>query len=117
MYGRLFTLVTIDDDSKVFAWGIEIDTEVAGVRDTEAVIYRKDPANGRTLFGLHDSAQAASDRWSSIVPVEVHWEESYLPIAASAQPPTRARRRRVAAGRGRGERSRSPRRTRRRPAW
>lgn len=83
MYGRLFTLVTIDD-SKVFAWGIEIDTEVAGVRDTEAVIYRKDPANGRTLFGLHDSAQAASDRWSSIVPVEVHWEESYLPIPASS---------------------------------
>ena len=80
MYGRLFTLVTIDDDSKVFAWGIEIDTE----DDVEAVIYRKDPATGRTLFGVHDSAQAASDRWSSIVPVEVSWEESYRPSAASA---------------------------------
>jgi hypothetical protein len=83
VYGRLFTLVTIDDDSKVFAWGIEIDTE----DDVEAVIYRKDPATGRTLFGVHDSARAASDRWSSIVPVEVNWEgESYRPSAASAVP-------------------------------
>ena len=84
MYGRLFTLVTIDDDSKIFAWGIEIDSEVDGVRDTEAIIYRKDPATGRTLFGLHDSAEAAADRWSSIVPVEVNWEESYSPSPASA---------------------------------
>ncbi len=84
MHGQLFTLVTIDDDSKVFAWGIEIATSGEDGDDREAVIYRKDPATGKTLFGLHDSAQAASDRWSSIVPVEVRWEESYLPSAASA---------------------------------
>jgi hypothetical protein len=84
VYGRLFTLVTIDDDSKIFAWGIEIDTDVDGVRDTEAIIYRKDPATGQTLFGLHDSAESASDRWSSIVPVEVNWEDSYSRSSASA---------------------------------
>ena len=79
MYGRLFTLVTIDDESKVFAWGLEIVTD----DDLEAVIYRKDPDTGRTLFGVHDSAQAAAARWSGIVPVEVCWEESYVPIPAS----------------------------------
>lgn len=79
MYGRLFTLVTIDDDSKVFAWGLEIETG----DDLEAIIYRKDPDTGRTLFGVHDSAQAAADRWSSIVPVEISWEESYVPSPAS----------------------------------
>ena len=71
MYGRLFTLVTIDDDSKIFAWGIEIVSE----DDNEAVIYRKDPATSRTLFGLHDSAQAACERWSGIVPLEICWED------------------------------------------
>jgi hypothetical protein len=70
VYGRLFTLVTIDDDSQIFAWGIEIVSE----DDLEAVIYRKDPATSRTLFGLHDSAQAACDRWSGIVPLEICWE-------------------------------------------
>ncbi|MGH3876120.1 MAG: hypothetical protein ACRDSK_03690 [Actinophytocola sp.] len=71
MYGRLFTLVTIDDDSQIFAWGIEIVSE----DDREAVIYRKDPATSRTLFGLHDSAQAACERWSGIVPLEICWED------------------------------------------
>lgn len=79
MYGRLFTLVTIDDEKKVFAWGLEIVTD-----DLEAVIYRKDPDTGRTLFGVHDSAQAAADRWSSIVPVEVSWESSYTASLASS---------------------------------
>ena len=71
MYGRLFTLVTIDDDSKIFAWGIEIVSE----DDNEAVIYRKDPVTCRTLFGVHDSAQAACERWSGIVPLEICWED------------------------------------------
>jgi len=86
VYGRLFTLVTIDDDSQVFAWGIEIQTD----DDLEAVIYRKDPANGRTLFGLHDSAQAACDRWSSIVPLEIFWEESYAPPTSASDSATAA---------------------------
>jgi hypothetical protein len=71
VYGRLFTLVTIDDDSQIFAWGIEIVSE----DDMEAVIYRKDPTTSRTLFGLHDSAQAACERWSGIVPLEICWED------------------------------------------
>jgi hypothetical protein len=79
MYGQLFTLVTVEDDSKIFAWGIEIATE----DDLEAVIYRKDPATARTLFGLHDSAQAACERWSSVVKLRIRWEESYLPSATS----------------------------------
>ncbi|MGH3756535.1 hypothetical protein [Actinophytocola sp.] len=84
MYGRLFTLTTIDDDSKVFAWGIEIVGDEDKPEDSEAVIYRKDPETGRTLFGVHDSAQAACDRWSGIVPLEISWEESYVPISAIA---------------------------------
>lgn len=84
MYGRLFTLVTIDDDSQVFAWGIEIVGDEGSPEDNEAVIYRKDPDTRRTLFGVHDSAQAACDRWSSIVPLEICWEESYVPSSAMA---------------------------------
>jgi hypothetical protein len=84
VYGRLFTLVTIDDDSNIFAWGIEIRS----ANDLEAVIYRKDPATGKTMFGLHDSAQAACDRWTSIVPLEIHWEDPETP---SPTPPREER--------------------------
>ncbi len=83
VYGRLFTLVTIDDDSQVFAWGIEIVGAVGSPPHTEAETYRTDPARPRTRCGVHDSAQAACDRWSSIVPLEICWEESYVPHPAS----------------------------------
>jgi hypothetical protein len=96
VFGRLFSLVTIDDDTKIFAWGIEITTS----DDLEAVIYRKDPATSHALFGVHDSAQAACDRWSGIVPLRISWDdEDYAtpddedyqdyPMSASA-PPTEA---------------------------
>jgi hypothetical protein len=75
VFGRLFSLVTIDDDTKIFAWGIEITTS----DDLEAVIYRKDPTTSRALFGVHDSAQAACDRWSGIVPLRISWDDEDFP--------------------------------------
>jgi hypothetical protein len=65
----LFHLVSAEDHNKIFAFGISI---TGGKRD-EAVVYRRDPSSGRTLFGVHGSAEAARSRYSAITPLDLVW--------------------------------------------
>lgn len=74
MEGRLFTLVNAADESQVFAWGMEISTDV----EREAVIYNRDPETGQTFFGVHRSAESACHRYDSEdEPIRVVWEDEY----------------------------------------
>ena len=70
MESALFHLVSAEDHSKVFAFGISI----TGDTGAEAVVYRRDPGSGHTLFGVHDSAEAARNRYSMITPLELVWQ-------------------------------------------
>ena len=63
-----FTLVSSEDHSKVFAYGLEIRT---GTKVDEAVTYRRDPQSGHTMFGVHTSAEAARGRFSMITPLDL----------------------------------------------
>jgi hypothetical protein len=70
MESALFTLVAAEDESKIFAFGISITDK----SQKEAVIYRRDPGSGQTMFGVHASAEAACLRYSMITPLEVVWQ-------------------------------------------
>jgi hypothetical protein len=73
MEGRLFTLVSKKHEGKVFAWGMEITSP----RETEAVIYRKNPVTKQTFFGVHTTADAALRRYSRIHELRLVWEDGY----------------------------------------
>lgn len=65
MHGRLFTLVSEDDNDGIFAWGMEI-THPDGCA---AVIYRWDPATRQSTQGVHSSAEGARVLYSRIAGV------------------------------------------------
>ncbi|MET0236097.1 MAG: hypothetical protein ABW224_15740 [Kibdelosporangium sp.] len=70
MEAQLFTLISAEDPSQIFAWGMEI---TAG-DDTEAVVYRRDPLTQRTMFGVHNSAADALARYGNSRPLDLQWE-------------------------------------------
>ena len=70
MHAQLFTLASATDPNQIFAWGIEITAD----DDTEAVVYRRDPVTRHTMFGVHDSAEAALARYSHSRPLDLHWQ-------------------------------------------
>jgi hypothetical protein len=61
-----FTLVTAEDPDHVFAFGLDID--LPSGRDV--ITFRRD-ADGRAVFGVHDSPEAARKRFSLVVPLEL----------------------------------------------
>lgn len=70
MESALFALVSTEDESRIFAFGISIIDR----SKTEAVTYRRDPSSGQTMFGVHASAEAACQRYSMITPLELVWQ-------------------------------------------
>lgn len=72
MEGRLFALVCEEDETLVFAFGMEIESD----RGVEAVVYRKDPETAQPFFGLHGCAEAAQRRYSSAAtPLRLEWQD------------------------------------------
>ncbi|MEV0677076.1 hypothetical protein AB0I60_11190 [Actinosynnema sp. NPDC050436] len=81
MEANLFSLVPESDPSLVFAWGMEIEDD----DHTEAVLYRRDPATGRSLVAQHTCAEAARRRWGLLVPLRLVWEfeDSVFPVTGA----------------------------------
>jgi hypothetical protein len=66
-----FSLVSTESPGAVFAFGLEI------VRDgepVEAVVYRREP-NGKSMFGVHQSAESAARRYSVVTPLMLQWHD------------------------------------------
>ncbi|HEX2133397.1 MAG TPA: hypothetical protein VHH15_17755 [Actinophytocola sp.] len=64
-----FALVIAEDHDKVFAYGLDI----ALTSGREVITFRRD-SDGRSLFGTHQSAEAARRRFSSVTPLDLVWE-------------------------------------------
>jgi len=71
MEGRLFSLVSADNDDNVFAWGMEITT----ARGQEAVTYCRNPVTNQTVFGLHSNAESALRRYGATFQLRLVWED------------------------------------------
>lgn len=71
MEGRLFTLVSAEDDNNVFAWGMQITTPT----EQEAVTYCRNPITNQTVFGLHRDAESALRRYGSTLQLRLVWED------------------------------------------
>ena len=74
MDGRLFTVVSAEDDRNIFAWGMEIADEDR----TEAITYRRNPITGKCLFGVYSSAENALRRYNKMAPMAIVWEDEEL---------------------------------------
>ncbi|MEU6154786.1 hypothetical protein ABZ816_32820 [Actinosynnema sp. NPDC047251] len=70
MEANLFSLVSESDPSLVYAWGMEIVDDDR----TDTVLYRRDPATGRSLVAQHSSAEAALRRWGRRLPLRLVWD-------------------------------------------
>jgi hypothetical protein len=66
---RLFTLVPIENDAEIFAWGMQITDDTG----TEAVVYRRDPVTQQYTLGLHSSAESAQTGYSLVEPMSIRW--------------------------------------------
>ena len=71
MEGRLFTLVSADNEENVFAWGMEITTP----DEQEAVTYCRNPVTNQTVFGLHSNAESALRRYGTSYQLRLVWED------------------------------------------
>jgi hypothetical protein len=71
MEGRLFTLVSADNEENVFAWGMEITTP----DEQEAVTYCRNPVTNQTVFGLHSNAESALRRYGTSFQLRLVWED------------------------------------------
>ena len=71
MEGRLFTLVSAEDDQHVFAWGMQITTP----SEQEAVTYCRNPITNQTVFGLHSNAESALRRYGTTLQLRLVWED------------------------------------------
>lgn len=67
---RLFTLVSTEDDSLIYAVGIDLGDE--------AVTYRRDPVTGNTVFHLHASAEGAHRVLNRVTPLTLCWDDEWL---------------------------------------
>jgi hypothetical protein len=64
-----FALISTEDRSKIFAFGLDIDLPSG----REVITFRRDPT-GRSMFGVHQSAESARQRFSIITPLELVWQ-------------------------------------------
>jgi uncharacterized protein (UPF0548 family) len=67
----LFALVSAEDHTQIFAYGLDIDLPSG----REVITYRRDQA-GHSMFGVHQSMEAARRRFSMITPLDLVWEPS-----------------------------------------
>ncbi|MCP2165936.1 hypothetical protein [Goodfellowiella coeruleoviolacea] len=71
MRTRHFWLVSAEDENQIFAIGMEITHD----DDQEAVIFRRDPLTRRTIFGVHESAAQALNRYGTMLPMKLVWQD------------------------------------------
>lgn len=71
MEGRLFTLVSAENDNDIFAWGMQITTPT----EQEAVTYCRHPVTNHTVFGLHPNAESALRRYGRTFQLRLVWED------------------------------------------
>jgi hypothetical protein len=64
-----FALVSSEDRTEVFAYGLDIDLESG----RDVITFRRE-ADGRTLFTVHGSVEEAWRRFSVVTPLELVWE-------------------------------------------
>lgn len=75
MYPSPFSLVSTEDPTQVFAFGLEIIRD--GGEIETAITYRRE-SNGQNMFGVHSSAAAARDRFGVIAPMTLLRDEELL---------------------------------------
>jgi hypothetical protein len=63
-----FALVSAEDNSRILAYGLDID--LPSGRDV--ITYRRD-SDGRNLFTVHQSMESARRRYNRITPVDLSW--------------------------------------------
>lgn len=71
MEGRLFTLVSAENDADIFAWGMEITAP----GEQEAVTYCRNPVTNQTMFALHSNAESALRRYGTTFQLRLVWED------------------------------------------
>jgi len=64
-----FALVSAEDSSKIFAYGLDISLDSG----RDVITFRRDQG-GQTMFGVHSSAESALLRFSHVTPLELVWE-------------------------------------------
>jgi cytochrome c-type biogenesis protein CcmE len=70
VHAELFWLANAENETEVYAYGIEISNS----GDLEAVTFRRDPSTGRFQFGTHDSAEAARTRFQRVLPLVLRYD-------------------------------------------
>lgn len=81
MYPRVFTLVSSEDPSRVFAFGLEVVDSGGDVQ--VAMTYRQDPRSGQSCFSTHLSAEAACVRFSMVTPLTLVPGDADIGVPAS----------------------------------
>lgn len=64
-----FALVSAEDPSRIFAYGLDID--LPSGRDV--ITFRRD-VHGKSMVGVHGSPESARSRFSLVTPLEITWE-------------------------------------------
>ncbi|OLF09139.1 hypothetical protein BLA60_21440 [Actinophytocola xinjiangensis] len=73
MHASLFSLVTADDPTVVFGWGMEIVDHQDGDESRKTIVHIGSP-KGQGTVSMHESAEHARNRWSMVVPVDIVWD-------------------------------------------
>jgi hypothetical protein len=90
MHASLFSLVTTEDPTIVFAWGMEIVDYVNGEERTKTILHIGPPNSSGTI-STRVSAEKACARWSTIVPLDIVWDaEPWIEATRLAAGGTRA---------------------------
>ncbi|GAB3435175.1 hypothetical protein [Actinophytocola sediminis] len=66
-----FVLVNAENPDQVFAYGLDID--LPSGRDV--ITFRRD-ADGRSMFGVHQSVETAHRRFNMITPLDLVWDDA-----------------------------------------
>lgn len=64
-----FSLVSTEDRSRVFAYGLDIDLPSG----REVITFRRG-SDGRAMFGVHQSVESARRRFSVVTSLDLVWE-------------------------------------------
>jgi hypothetical protein len=64
-----FALVSAEDRTRIFAYGLDIDLPFGH----EVVTFRRD-GTGHSTFGVHESVETALLRFNTVTPLELVWE-------------------------------------------
>ena len=64
-----FALISVEDRSKVVAYGLDIDLPSGH----DVITFRREPG-GQPTFSVHQSVERAQDRYNMLTPLELVWE-------------------------------------------